>query len=81
MCARGPAPTDTTSPVLVPVFVLAADDEKGSAFPTRHAERLAISHPDVEIARVAGAGHGIHDERDHRGDYVSALAGFLAAHA
>jgi pimeloyl-ACP methyl ester carboxylesterase len=75
------APTDTTSPVLVPVLVLAADDEKGSAFPTRHAERLAISHPDVEIARVAGAGHGIHDERDHRGDYVSALAGFLAAHA
>ena len=75
------APTDTTSPVTVPVFVLAADDEKGAAFPTRHAERLAISHPDAEIARVAGAGHGIHDERGHRGDYVDALAGFLAAHA
>ena len=27
------APTDTTSPVAVPVFVLAADDEKGAAFP------------------------------------------------
>ena len=75
------APTDTTSPVSVPVFVLAADDERGSAFPTRHAERLAISHPDVEIARVPGAGHGIHDERDHRGDYVAALARFLATHA
>ena len=75
------APTDTTSPVLVPVFVLAADDEKGAAFPTRHGERLAISHPDVEIARVAGAGHGIHDERDHRGDYVAALSRFLATHA
>jgi pimeloyl-ACP methyl ester carboxylesterase len=75
------APTDTTSPVSVPVFVLAADDEKGAAFPTRHAERLAISHPDVEIARVPGAGHGIHDERDHRGDYVAALARFLATHA
>ena len=72
------APTDTTSPVAVPVFVLAADDEMGSAFPTRHAERLAISHPDVEIVRVAGAGHGIHDERDHRGDYVDALARFLS---
>jgi esterase len=75
------APTDTTSPVSVPVFVLAADDEKGAAFPTRHAERLAISHPDVEIARVAGASHSIHDERDHRGDYVAALARFLATHA
>jgi pimeloyl-ACP methyl ester carboxylesterase len=75
------APTDTTSPVSVPVYVLAADDERGSAFPTRHAERLAISHPDVEIARVAGAGHGIHDERAHRGDYVAALARFLATHA
>jgi esterase len=75
------APTDTTSPVSVPVLVLAADDEKGSAFPTRHAERLAISHPDVQVARVAGAGHGIHDERDHRADYVAALARFLATYA
>ena len=75
------APTDTTSPVSVPVFVLAADDEKGAVFATRHAERLAISHPDVEIARVAGAGHMIHDERDHRGAYVEALARFLATHA
>ena len=75
------APTDTTSPVSVPVFVLAADDDKGAAFPTRHAERLAISHPDVKIVRVAGAGHGIHDERDHRADYVDVLARFLATHA
>jgi pimeloyl-ACP methyl ester carboxylesterase len=75
------APTDTTSPVSVPVFVLAADDEKGAVFPSRHSERLAISHPDVEVTRVAGAGHSIHDERDHRGDYVAALARFLATHA
>jgi pimeloyl-ACP methyl ester carboxylesterase len=75
------APTDTTAPVTVPVFVLAADDAMGSAFPTRHAERLASTHPDVEIVRVPGAGHGIHDERDHRGDYVAALGRFLAAHA
>jgi pimeloyl-ACP methyl ester carboxylesterase len=75
------APTDTTAPVSVPVLVLAADDAKGAAFPTRHAERLAISHPDVEVARVAGAGHGIHDERGHRADYVQALARFLTTHA
>jgi esterase len=74
------APTDTTSPVGAPVFVLAADDARGAAFPTRHAERLAISHPEVRVVRVAGAGHGIHDEREHRGDYVEALAAFLATH-
>ena len=74
------APTDTASPVAVPVFLLAADF-MGSAFAAHHAERLAISHPDVEIVRVPGAGHGIHDEREHRGDYVEALARFLTAHA
>jgi esterase len=75
------APTDTTSPVDVPVFLLAADDAMGSAFPTRHAERLAITHPDVEIVRVPGAGHAIHDGREHRAAYVEALARFLATHA
>ena len=75
------APTDTQSPVTVPVFVLAADDAKGSAFPTRHAERLTGTHPAVEIVRVAGAGHGIHDEREHRAEYVEALSRFLATHA
>jgi pimeloyl-ACP methyl ester carboxylesterase len=74
------APTDTVSPVSVPVFLLAAD-LMGSAFAAQHAERLAITHPDVEIVRVPGAGHGIHDEREHRGDYVAALARFLATHA
>jgi pimeloyl-ACP methyl ester carboxylesterase len=74
------APTDTASPVSVPVFLLAADF-MGSAFAAHHAERLAISHPDVEIVRVPGAGHGIHDEREHRGEYVEALGEFLATHA
>ena len=58
------APTDTASPVSVPVFLLAADFA-GSALAAHHAQRLAISHPDVEIVRVPGAGHGIHDEREH----------------
>ena len=74
------APTDTVSPVSVPVFLLAADF-MGSALAAHHAERLAITHPDVEIVRVPGAGHGIHDEREHRGEYVEALSRFLAAHA
>ena len=75
------APTDTTSPVTVPVFVLAADDAMGSAFPTRHAERMAETHPAVDIVRVPGAGHAIHDGRDHRDEYVAQLARFLATHA
>jgi pimeloyl-ACP methyl ester carboxylesterase len=75
------ADTDTTSPVEVPVMVLAADDAMGSAFPARHEERLSRSHPDVEIARVTGAGHGIHEEREHRADYVRHLAAFLERYA
>jgi pimeloyl-ACP methyl ester carboxylesterase len=75
------AGTDTTSPVAVPVFVLGADDAMGAAFPTRHAERVTRTHPDVEVVRVAGAGHGIHDERAHRAVYAEHLARFLAAHA
>jgi pimeloyl-ACP methyl ester carboxylesterase len=74
------ADTDTTSPVTVPVFLLGADDAMGSAFPARHAERLARSHPDVEVARVPGAGHGIHDERESRDAYARQLAAFLDRH-
>ena len=75
------ADTDTSSPVSVPVLVLGADDSMGSAFPARHADRLSKSHPDVEIARVSGAGHGIHDEREFRAAYVRHLAAFLDRHA
>jgi pimeloyl-ACP methyl ester carboxylesterase len=75
------AATDTTSPVSAPVFLLAADDAVGAAFATRHAERLALTHPDVEVVRVAGAGHSIHDERAHRPVYAEQLGRFLASHA
>jgi pimeloyl-ACP methyl ester carboxylesterase len=75
------APTDTTAPISVPTLLLAADDGMGSAFPARHEERLARTHPDVEVIRVPGAGHGIHDERAGRGDYVRHLAAFLDRYA
>jgi pimeloyl-ACP methyl ester carboxylesterase len=75
------ADTDTSSPVAVPVVLLAADDAMGSAFPSRHEARLAESHPDVEVTRVPGAGHGIHDEREFRPAYVRHLAAFLDRHA
>jgi pimeloyl-ACP methyl ester carboxylesterase len=75
------APTDTSAPVTVPVFLLGADDAMGSAFPERHAARLAQTHPEVEVVRVSGAGHGIHDEHEHRAAYVRHLAAFLDRHA
>lgn len=75
------APTDTTAPISVPTLLLAADDGMGSAFPARHEERLARTHPDVEVTRVPGAGHSIHDERAARSDYVRHLAAFLDRYA
>ena len=68
------AGTDTTAPVTVPVLVLAADDAMGAAFPSAHEARLAQTHPDVEVLRLPGAGHSIHDERAFREEYVRQLS-------
>jgi pimeloyl-ACP methyl ester carboxylesterase len=73
------AATDMVSPVSVPVRVLAADDALGAAFPTRHEQRLAASHPAVDVERLAGAGHSIHDERAHRDQYLERVTAFIAA--
>lgn len=75
------ADTDTSSPLTVPALLLAADEAMGSVFPSRHAERLARTHPEVRVVRIAGAGHGIHDEREHRAHYVEHLERFLDEHA
>jgi pimeloyl-ACP methyl ester carboxylesterase len=75
------AGTDTASPVTVPVLILAADDAMAPAFPSRHEERLAATHPSVEVVRVTGAGHTLHDERASRETYVARLAAFLERYA
>jgi len=75
------AETDTASPVQAPVTILAADDARGAAFTTEHAQRLAATHPAIEVIRIAGCGHGIHDERQFRGVFLEHLKGFLEAHA
>jgi len=75
------AATDTTSPVSVPVLILAADDAMAPAFPARHEERLAATHPAIEVVRVDGAGHGIHSERASRPVYVEQLSRFLGRYA
>lgn len=71
------AAADTASPVAVPVLVLAADDAFGAAFPIAHEARLRVSHPDVEVVRLPGAGHSIHDGRATRAAYAEQLERFL----
>jgi len=71
--------TDVDAPVGVPVLILAAGVQP--AFKPEHEERMKATHPDVTVVRVAGAGHGIHDEKAHRADYVEQLTAFLAQHA
>jgi pimeloyl-ACP methyl ester carboxylesterase len=73
------AATDTTAPIVVPISIVAADDAFGAAFPSSHEARLRASHPDVEVVRVAGAGHSIHDERSHRDAYLSHVVSFIEA--
>jgi esterase len=68
------AATDTSSPVAAPTFILAADDAAGAAFPSAHEARLLETHPDVEVLRLAGASHTIHDERAFRDEYVRQLS-------
>lgn len=67
---------DLQAPVGAPMRILAADDAAGAAFPTRHQERLAASHPDVEVEVVTGASHLIHDEAGSRETYRRELAAF-----
>jgi pimeloyl-ACP methyl ester carboxylesterase len=71
------ADTDVKSPVRPPILILAADDALGAVFSTRDEKRLRETHPDVEVIRIAGSGHGIHDERRHRETFVRHLCAFL----
>jgi len=69
--------TDVVAPVDVPVCVLAAGSEP--AFCELNEERLASTHPRVQVVRVAGAGHSIHDERAFRDEYFSRVEAFVAS--
>lgn len=75
------AATETCSRVTRPVLVVAADDAAGAAFSTGDEERLAERQPTVEVVRVAGSGHRIHDMRAHRATFAGHLSRFLDAHA
>lgn len=71
------APLDTRSPVTVPALILGADPAAGSALKSEHEARLAQSHPDVAVIRIAGAPHTIHDTAAARDQYVAQLLAFL----
>ena len=75
------AAAETRSPVTPHVVVVAADDAAGAAFSTGDEERLARSQPTVEVVRVAGSGHRIHDMRDHRDAFAGHLRRFLDTYA
>jgi esterase len=75
------AAAETRSPVTPHVVVVAADDAAGAAFSTGDEKRLARSQPTVEVVRVAGSGHRIHDMRDHRDVFAGHLRRFLDTYA
>ena len=75
------AAAETRSPVAPPVLVVAADDAAGAAFSTGDEERLVPIQPTVEVVRVAGSGHRIHDMRAHRETFAGHLRRFLDTYA
>ena len=75
------AATDTSSPVDVPMSILAADDALGAAFPSAHEARLRATAPDVEVVRWRARATAIHDERAHRDEYLSHVVSFISANA
>ena len=62
---------DLEAPVAVPALILAAG--VAPAFGVEHQQRLAQTHPQVEVRRVEDAAHVIHDEVAHRELYVRSL--------
>jgi esterase len=75
------AATDTRSPVTRPVVIVAADDAAGAAFTTQDAERVTPRQPTVEVFRITGSGHRIHDERRHRGTFAEHVRRFVNEYA
>lgn len=72
---------DTRSPLHRPAFLLAGGDKFGGAFTTAHEARLAATHPDVPVVRLANCGHGLQTWKRGRAVYLTVLLGFLAQYA
>jgi len=75
------AAAETHTPVALPVVVVAADDAAGAAFSTGDEDRLVSIQPTIEVVRIAGSGHRIHDMRAHRETFTGHLRRFLDTYA
>src|SRR5215216_3755574 len=60
-----------------PGVLLQPDRELGAAFFDEHATRLAAVSPAIELVRLHGVGHLIHDSLSHREAYLAELGRFL----
>lgn len=69
---------DPDAPITVPTLLITADPASPDAV-TRaaDAERMRATSPHVEVLVMAGAGHLVHDELDHRDRFRSAVLDFL----
>jgi esterase len=74
------AATITGSPVTPPVVIVAGDEAAGAAFSTEDEIRLLQSQPSVQVQRIAGSGHRIHEARLHRHAFTDHLRRFLDTH-
>jgi pimeloyl-ACP methyl ester carboxylesterase len=72
---------DLTAPIEAPVLLLAADESKGGVFARRHADRLHVTHPHIEVVALDGCGHSIGGSRRFRRTYLEQLTRFLDEHA
>ena len=75
------AAAEIRTPVTLPVVVVAADDAAGAAFSTDDEDRLVSIQPTIEVVRIAGSGHRIHDMRAHRETFTGHLRRFLDTYA
>jgi esterase len=72
---------DPAVPLGAPGILLQPDQELGGAFFGDHPERLAAVSPGIEIVRLRGVGHLVHDSLTHRDQYLAELDRFLETYA
>jgi pimeloyl-ACP methyl ester carboxylesterase len=72
---------DPEVPIPAPGVLLQPDRELGAAFFDDHATRLGALNPRLEVVRLRGVGHLIHDSLTHRDEYLTQLDRFLATYA
>jgi len=72
---------DPDVPIPSPGVLLQPDQELGGAFFGDQASRLTAVSPGIEIVRLHGVGHLVHDSVSHRERYLTELDRFLERYA